>query len=117
MKKEPIDIPGQDGKWASYISKYPSDSNLIPQSAFTINTRNVITSKSGQAEKIPGGILWNPNSLLAAPPLDQYEAIFSSGVRILIYNVTGTLVGSSGNNLFSTIASGFNAEANFEFSS
>src|SRR5579871_5927759 len=117
MQKQTMDIPGQQGAWGSYISKYPSDSNIVPPNAFTANTRNVITSKSGRAEKIQGGKLWNPNSLFSSPPLDQYEAIFSVGTRLLLFNVAGTLKGSSGNNLFSTIQSGYNAKANFEFAS
>lgn len=117
MQKSKINIPGVNGKWGSYISKYPSDSGIIPVNAFTKDTRNLVTAISGQAQKIQGGTLWNPLSSLGAAPLDQYEGIFNSGTRLLIYNVAGTLKGSSGNNLFSVIQGGFNPLANFEFSS
>lgn len=118
MDKITLDIPStQDGKWGSYISKYPGDSGKVPPNALTINSRNFVTAESGYAEKIMGGTIWNPNSSLGAPPIDQYEAIFSSGERLLIFNVAGMLKGSSGNNLFSVIQGGFNATANFEFSS
>jgi len=46
-----------------------------------------------------GGLLWNPNSLLNGAALDQYEAIFSNGERILIVNDAGTLKGSTGDNI------------------
>lgn len=118
MDKKTFDIPStQDGKWGSYISKYPADSGKVLASAFIKDTRNVVTALTGQAQKIQGGLLWNPNSSLGAAPLDQYEAIFESGTRLLIYNVAGTLKASSGNNLFTDIATGFSSEANFEFSS
>lgn len=106
-----------DGKWGSYISKYPADSGKLPMNAFSKDTRNLITSASGQAEKRPGGTIWNPLSLLSGPALDQYEGIFDSGVRLLIVNDAGTLKASTGNGLFQSISAGYANPANFEFAS
>jgi hypothetical protein len=70
MNKVPFDIPRkEDGKWGSYISKYPADSGKVPPNAFTADTRNVITSATGMAEKRLGGAIWNPNSLLSGAAL------------------------------------------------
>lgn len=116
MDKVTLDIPrNEDGKWGSYISKYPADSGKIPHNAFTNGTRNVITSATGSADKRQGGAIWNPNSLLSAAALDQYEGIFQSGTRLFIVNDAGTLKASTGNGLFASITAGFTNPANFEF--
>lgn len=117
MDKKSFNIPAdQDGKWGSYISKYPSDSGKVQQNMFTIGTRNVVTSITGQAQKRTGGTIWNPDSLLSGAPLDQYEGIFPSGTRLMIVNDAGTIKASAGNGLFTTIQAGFTNPANFEFS-
>lgn len=116
MDKVTLDIPrNEDGKWGSYISKYPADSGKIPHNAFTNGTRNVITSATGNADKRQGGAIWNPNSLLSGPALDQYEGIFQSGTRLFIVNDAGTLKASAGNGMFTSITAGFANPANFEF--
>lgn len=116
MDKVTLDIPrNEDGKWGSYISKYPADSGKIPGNAFTNGTRNVITSATGNADKRPGGAIWNPNSLLSGAALDQYEGIFQSGTRLFIVNDAGTLKASTGNGLFTSITAGFANPSNFEF--
>ena len=118
MDKIAFDIPkAADGKWGSYISKYKADSGKVQPNMFSINSRNIVTSLSGQAEKRSGGVIWNPNSLLSGAPLDQYEGIFLSGERLLIMNDAGTLKASTGNGLFSDIVggTGFTNPANFEF--
>lgn len=116
MEKVTLDIPrNEDGKWGSYISKYPADSGKIPHNAFTNGTRNVITSATGNADKRQGGAIWNSNSLLSAAALDQYEGIFQSGTRLFIVNDAGTLKASNGNGLFTSITAGFANPANFEF--
>ncbi len=117
MNKASLNIPAQDGKWGSYVSKYPPDSNVVGASAFTAGSRNVITAASGQAEKRQGGIIWNPASLLSGPALDQFEGVFSTGQRLFIVNDAGTLKASTGNGVFATITggTGFTNPANFEF--
>lgn len=116
MDKKTFNIPAdQDGKWGSYISKYPADSGKVQQNMLTIGSRNAVTSISGQLQKRTGGTIWNPNSLLTGAALDAYEGIFTSGVRLLIVNDAGTLKASTGNGLFTTITSGFTNPANFEF--
>lgn len=116
MDKVTLDIPrNEDGKWGSYISKYPADSGKIPHNAFTIDTRNAITSATGNADKRSGGAIWNPNNLLSGAALDQYEGIFQSGTRLFIVNDAGTLKASTGNGLFTSITAGFANPANFEF--
>lgn len=116
MDKVTLDIPrNEDGKWGSYISKYPADSGKIPHNAFTNGTRNIITSATGGADKRQGGAIWNPNSLLSAAALDQYEGIFQSGTRLFLVNDAGTLKASTGNGLFTSITAGFANPANFEF--
>lgn len=115
MDKITFDIPGKDGKWATYVSKYPADSGKVPPTGFTANTRNVITSATGQADKREGGAIWNPNSALSGPALDQYEAVFNTGTRLFVANDAGTIKASTGNGLFTTITAGFTNPANFEF--
>ena len=115
MQKATFNIPGQDGAWGSYISKYPPDSYKVTANAFTAGTVNVITDKTGQADKRQGGVLWNSTSQLSGPPLDQYEAVFQSGVRHFIVNDSGTIKASTGNGIFNTITAGFTNPANFEF--
>lgn len=116
MNKVPFDIPRkEDGKWGSYISKYPADSGKVPPNAFTSGSRNIITSASGQAEKRLGGAIWNASSLLSGAALDQYEGIFASGQRLFIVNDAGTLKASTGTGLFTSITAGFTNPANFEF--
>src|SRR6185312_882518 len=116
MDKVKIDIPRkEDGKWGSYISKYPADSGKVQANMFTSGTRNVITSASGQAEKRSGGAIWNPNSTLSGAALDQYEAVFTSGQRLFVVNDAGTIKASTGNQLFTSIQSGFTNPSNFEF--
>lgn len=117
MDKKSFNIPAdQDGKWGSYISKYPSDSGKVQQNMLTLGSRNFVTSMTGQLQKRFGGTIWNPNSLLSGAPLDQYEGIFPSGTRLLIENDAGTIKASAGNGLFTTIQAGFTNPANFEFS-
>jgi hypothetical protein len=118
MQKTSVLIPGPQGKWGSYVSKFPPDSGRVLDSMMTAGTRDVITARSGQADKRFGGSIYNPNSLLSAAPLDQYEGVFLNGVRLLLVNDSGTLKSSSGNGIFTTITNGtgFNSQANFEFS-
>jgi hypothetical protein len=116
MNKVPFDIPRkEDGKWGSYISKYPADSGKVPPNSFTTDSRNVITSSTGMAEKRLGGAIWNASSLLSGAALDQYEGIFASGQRLLIVNDAGTLKASTGTGLFTSITAGYTNPANFEF--
>lgn len=117
MDKIPFALPGQDGKFGTYVSKYPPDSDIVPANGFTGGTRNLVTSQSGSLEKLLKGLLWNPSSALSGPPLDQYEGIFTSGIRLLFVNDAGTLKASPGNGIFSTITggTGFTNPANFEF--
>lgn len=116
MEKVTLDIPrNEDGKWGSYISKYPADSGKVPHNAFTKDSRNIVTSVTGNADKRSGGAIWNPNSLLSGAALDQYEGIFPSGTRLFIVNDAGTLKASTGNGVFTSITAGFTNPANFEF--
>jgi len=61
-----------------------------------------------------GGLLWNPNSLLNGAALDQYEAIFSNGERILIVNDAGTLKDRPATTFYYDSV-GLSSTANFEF--
>jgi len=116
MDKVKFDIPDKgNGKWGSYISKYPADSGRVQPNMFTSGTRNVISSATGQAEKRSGGAIWNPNSAFSGAALDQYEAVFATGTRLFVVNDAGTLKASTGNGLFTSITAGFTNPANFEF--
>src|SRR6185295_4200479 len=71
---------------------------------------------NGTISKRRGGIIYNPTPL-AAPLKDQYEAIFSDGVRHLLGVQSGEIKYTSGDRIWNSVVNGtgFTPGANFEF--
>lgn len=118
MQKTSTLIPGSDGKWGSYVSKFPPDSGRVLPNMLTAGTRDIVTAISGQVDKRTGGTVYDKAGQLVNPISDQYEGIFLSQVRLLIVNDGGTIKTSSGNGMFpaATNGTGFTNPSNFEFS-
>jgi len=102
-------------EWDDIVSKYPANSLQVKTSSFTAGTKNIDTDSKGVITKRKGTVNYNP-TLLASTPKDQYEAIFSDGVRHLLVVEGGRLQYSSGDSIFTQVPpSTYSAIANFEF--
>lgn len=110
MKKVKIEVPKDE--WGSLNTKYPADSDRVADNEFTAGTYNVDTSVKGVLTKRLGGIDY---ASLGGAAKDQYEAIFSDGVRHLLTVVGGTLKYSSGDGQVHDVTSGLAATVNNEF--
>lgn len=110
MNKVKIEVP--NGEWGSLNTKYPSDSDRVADNEFTAGTANVDTSVKGVLTKRLGGVDY---ASLGGAAKDQYEAIFSDGVRHLLTVVGGTLKYTSGDGQVHNIISGLTATVNNEF--
>ncbi len=111
-KKAERSIP--DGEWGSQVSKYPADSSLVGLNDITADSKNYDTHAKGVLTKRKGSI---PYNTLSNPAQDQYEAIFSNGVRHLITVQDGDVEYSSGDQSINAVVNGtgFTASGNFEF--
>jgi hypothetical protein len=112
MKKVEFTLPTES--WKGIVTKYPIDSGFIGVDDFITGSYNFITNEKGVINKRPGGINYNPTPL-ANPIKDQYEAVFTTGVRHMLAMSGGTLYYSSGGGTFSSVTSGYSANANMEF--
>lgn len=102
--------------WGHLITKYNNASQKLTEADFTDGTINVETDVTGSLTKRKGGPNYN-GTLLAAAPKDQFEAIFSDGVRHLLVVQSGEIKYSSGDTIFNTVVNGtgFSSTGNFEF--
>jgi hypothetical protein len=114
MNKQSVVLPGQQGAWGSYISKYQPDSSKVLDNMFTAGSKNFVTDQTGMIQKRQGGIQWNRTSFPEAAK-DTYEAVFESGARHFLRVGGGTLSASTGTGLFDTITSGYSSFGNFEW--
>lgn len=114
MEKLTLQVSPQE--WGHLITKYKSNSKKVTTADFTEGTINVETDSTGSLSKRKGGPNYN-TTLLAAAPKDQFEAIFSDGVRHLLVVQSGEIKYSSGDTIFNTVVNGtgFSASGNFEF--
>lgn len=102
--------------WLGLNTRYPADTKQVDADQFTDGSFNFLTDKKGVVTKRPGGVFYNTTALTATPK-DQYEAIFSSGVRHLLVMEGGRLSFSSGGGTFTTVTSGYSSTGNMEFAS
>lgn len=114
MNKQSVVLPGADGAWGSYISKYQPDSSKVLDNMFTAESKNFVTDQTGMIQKRQGGIQWNRTSFPEAAK-DTYEAVFESGARHFLRVGGGVLSASTGTGLFDVITSGYSAIGNFEW--
>jgi len=114
MNKSTVTLPGADGEWGSYISKYQPDSSKVLDNMFTANSKNFVTDQTGMIDKRQGGVQWNRTSFGQAAA-DTYEAIFESGARHFLRVGGGILSASTGTGLFDVITSGYSTLGNFEW--
>lgn len=114
MNKESVVLPGAQGTWGSYISKYQPDSNKVLDNMFTANSKNFVTDQTGMIQKREGGVQWNRTSFSEAAK-DTYEAVFESGARHFLRVGGGILSASTGTGLFDVITSGYSSLGNFEW--
>ena len=114
MNKQSVQLPGAQGDWGSYISKYQPDSSKVLDNMFTANSKNFVTDQTGMIDKRQGGVTWNRTSF-AQPAADTYEAIFDSGARHFLRIGGGVLSASTGTGLFDVITSGYSSIGNFEW--
>lgn len=114
MNKVEIAIPTDE--WGTLKSKYAPDIKKVLVDEFTRSSINIDTQVNGAISKRRGGITYNPTPL-AAPLKDQYEAIFSDGVRHLLGVQSGEIKYTTGDRIWNTVVNGtgFTAGANFEF--
>lgn len=110
MKKVKISIPEED--FGTLNTKYPADSSKVSNDSFTAGTKNIETSVKGVITKRKGGVTY---STLPTPPRDQYEAIFSDGVRHLLTVDNGNLRYTSGDGNETLVLAGLTPTLNFEF--
>lgn len=101
--------------WKGIVTKFPPDTKLVGADQFTLGSYNFITDSNGCITKRPDSIEYN-TSAFPTPPKDQYEAVFSSGIRHLLIVENGNLRYSSGGGTFSAVTGGtYTAGANMEF--
>ena len=110
MKKIKISVPEET--FDTLNTKYPADSNNVSNDSLTAGTKNIETSVKGVITKRKGGVVY---STLPNPPRDQYEAIFSDGVRHLLTVDNGNLRYTSGDGNENLVLAGLSANLNFEF--
>lgn len=114
MNKQSVVLPGDQGTWGSYISKYQPDSSKVLDNMFTAGSKNFVTDQTGMIDKRQGGIQWNRTAFSEAAK-DTYEAVFESGARHFLRVGGGVLSASTGTGLFDVITSGYSALGNFEW--
>lgn len=102
--------------WQGLNTKYPADTKLVDADQFTDGSINLLTNPKGIITKRSGGVYYNPTPF-PTPAKDQYEAVFSSGVRHLLIVENGNLRYSSGGGVFNLVTSGYASTGNFEFAS
>jgi hypothetical protein len=114
MNKQSVVLPGAQGAWGSYVSKYQPDSSKVLDNMFTAGSKNFVTDQTGMVQKRQGGVQWNRTSF-AEPARDSYEAVFDSGARHFLRVGGGVLSASTGTGLFDVITSGYSLLGNFEW--
>ena len=114
MKKVELALPVNE--WSTLKSKYAPDIKQVLTDEFTRGTINIDTQTKGAITKRKGAVTYNPTALALAFK-DQYEAIFSDGVRHTLAVQSGEVKYTSGDRIFNTIenGTGFAPESNFEF--
>lgn len=100
--------------WKGIVTKFPADTKLVESDEFTNGSHNFVTSAKGIVTKRGGGVFYNPTAF-ASPNKDQYEAVFSNGVRHLLIMEGGNLRYSSGGGTFALVTAGYTANGNMEF--
>jgi hypothetical protein len=114
MNKQTVQLPGAQGVWDSYISKYQPDSQKVLDNMFTANSKNFVTDQTGMIDKRQGGTTWN-RTTFSGPARDSYDAVFQSGAQHYLRVGQGVLSASTGNGIFTNILSGLSTVGNFEF--
>lgn len=114
MRKNTIQLPGPQGEWGSYISKYQPDSSKVLDNMFTAGSKNFVTDQTGMIDKRQGGVQWN-RTTFGNTAKDSYEAIFESGSRHFLRVGGGILYASTGTGLFDIITSGYSTLGFFEW--
>lgn len=102
--------------WEGLVTQYPADTKLVSSDQFTEGSYNFITDDTGTINKRPDSIEYNPIAF-PTPAKDQYEAVFSSGIRHMLIVENGTIRYTSGGGTFAvpTNGTGFSATSNMEF--
>lgn len=98
--------------WGGLNTRFRPESDYVTPDQFTLGSYNFLTDFTGAIVKVPGGTLY---SSLSNINQDQFEAIFSSGIRHLLEMEHGTLKYSSGDGVFHTVTTGYTYPANMEF--
>lgn len=114
MKKVDVKIPGDNTEWGTIKTKYPADSVFVGNNELTGDSKNFDSTVKGILTKRKDSVQYNPTDF-TYPPKDQYEAIFTDGVRHLLVVANGTLKYTSGGGTFSDVTSGYSSNGNFEF--
>ncbi len=110
MKKSTLTLP--QNQWGSLVTKFPPNSSLVGPDVFTNGSKNFNTDINGVITKRKGGLLYGT---LGGPAKDQFEAIFSDGVRNMLEVDGGVLRYTSGDGIFTPVKEGFSTAGNFEF--
>lgn len=98
--------------WAGLNTRFRQESNYIDNDQFTLGSFNFLTDFTGAIAKMPGGTQYSALSNINS---DQYEAVFTSGIRHFLEVENGTLKYSSGDGSFNTVTAGYSNSAFFEF--
>lgn len=114
MRKAAISIKGE---WGDQRTKYPASSEFVADNDLTAGSKNYETTLEGILTKRKGDVVYNPDDVLAAAPKDQYESIFSDGIRHLLVAQSGEIQYSVGDRTFNSVTNGtgFVTGANFQF--
>jgi hypothetical protein len=112
MRKVEISLP-VSGQWGQTNTKYPSNTKLVASDDFTRGTQNVETNDKGVIRKRDGSVDY---AVTQDVVMDQYEAVFSSGVRHLItVDRAGTMEFSPGDQSNTSVATSLGNPGLFEF--
>lgn len=113
MKKIEWSLP-INAKWGSLVSKYSPETAFVSPDSFTSGSTDFITHLTGNIEKRWTDVLYNSTPLIG-PLADQYEMIFQSGERHLLFRDDTTLKSTPGDTIVTDVFAPLNSAGSLEY--
>lgn len=113
MKKQEWSLP-TNVKWGSIVSKYSPESAFVSPDSFTSGSSDFITHITGDIEKRWSDVQYN-STALTGPLADQFEMIFQSGERNLLFRDNTTLKVTTGDTIVTDVFGPLNLVGSLEY--